>query len=79
MEEIAKEKTPKGRLDQDTKSHTKPEETLKKWPDGVNPSTGEVSQDGDFQSFIIFQRGGPAGPEPTRYGDWERKGRVSDF
>lgn len=19
------------------------------------------------------------GPEPTRYGDWERKGRVSDF
>jgi hypothetical protein len=23
--------------------------------------------------------GGPAGPEPTRYGDWERKGRVSDF
>jgi hypothetical protein len=23
--------------------------------------------------------GGPSGPEPTRYGDWERKGRVSDF
>lgn len=23
--------------------------------------------------------GGPVGPEPTRYGDWERKGRVSDF
>ena len=23
--------------------------------------------------------GGPLGPEPTRYGDWERKGRVSDF
>ncbi|KAA2213672.1 DUF1674 domain-containing protein [Pseudoroseomonas oryzae] len=22
---------------------------------------------------------GPTGPEPTRYGDWERKGRVSDF
>jgi hypothetical protein len=20
-----------------------------------------------------------AGPEPTRYGDWERKGRVTDF
>ncbi len=38
---------------------------LPQWPGGVNPSTGE--------------RGGPAGPEPTRYGDWERKGRVSDF
>ena len=40
-------------------------EPLKKWPGGINPYTGE--------------RGGPAGPEPTRYGDWERKGRVSDF
>jgi hypothetical protein len=23
--------------------------------------------------------GGPTGPEPTRYGDWERKGRCIDF
>jgi len=23
--------------------------------------------------------GGPAGPEPVRYGDWEVKGRASDF
>lgn len=23
--------------------------------------------------------GGPKGPEPTRYGDWERAGRCSDF
>jgi hypothetical protein len=23
--------------------------------------------------------GGPTGPEPTRFGDWERKGRCSDF
>jgi hypothetical protein len=22
---------------------------------------------------------GPAGPEPTRYGDWELKGRAVDF
>ena len=22
---------------------------------------------------------GPKGPEPTRYGDWEKKGRCSDF
>lgn len=33
--------------------------------DGINPATGEI--------------GGPTGPEPTRYGDWERKGRVTDF
>jgi hypothetical protein len=23
--------------------------------------------------------GGPAGPEPTRYGDWEKNGIASDF
>ncbi len=23
--------------------------------------------------------GGTAGPEPTRYGDWEHKGRCTDF
>ena len=40
-------------------------EPLPEWPGDVNPHTGE--------------RGGPKGPEPTRYGDWERKGRVSDF
>lgn len=40
-------------------------EPLKPWPKNVNPHTGE--------------QGGPKGPEPTRYGDWERKGRVTDF
>jgi hypothetical protein len=23
--------------------------------------------------------GGPSGPEPTRYGDWERRGIATDF
>lgn len=35
------------------------------FPDGKNPKTGEI--------------GGPAGPEPTVFGDWQRKGRVTDF
>jgi len=25
------------------------------------------------------ESGGPKGPEPTRYGDWERNGRCTDF
>ena len=25
------------------------------------------------------ERGGPTGPEPTRFGDWERKGVAVDF
>ncbi|MBT3329903.1 MAG: DUF1674 domain-containing protein [Rhodospirillaceae bacterium] len=27
----------------------------------------------------VKEVGGPKGLEPTRYGDWERKGIVSDF
>jgi len=26
-----------------------------------------------------LEQGGPKGLEPTRYGDWERKGIASDF
>ena len=40
-------------------------EPLPAFDDGKNPKTGE--------------QGGPKGLEPTRYGDWERKGRVFDF
>lgn len=25
------------------------------------------------------EEGGPRGPEPTRYGDWEKKGLAVDF
>lgn len=25
------------------------------------------------------EHGGPSGPEPTRFGDWERKGIAVDF
>ena len=25
------------------------------------------------------EHGGPRGPEPTRYGDWEKKGLAVDF
>ncbi len=27
----------------------------------------------------VKETGGPEGAEPTRYGDWDVKGRVSDF
>ena len=50
----------------ESKKHRDAEkEPLPEWPGRVNPHTGE--------------KGGPKGPEPTRFGDWERKGRVSDF
>jgi len=27
----------------------------------------------------VREVGGPQGPEPTRYGDWEKAGRCIDF
>lgn len=27
----------------------------------------------------VKEIGGPKGPEPTRFGDWEKKGRCIDF
>ena len=32
----------------------------------------------DKQS-TVKEYGGRDGPEPTRYGDWEKKGIISDF
>ena len=31
------------------------------------------------QPTLPDEVGGPKGPEPTRYGDWEHKGRCIDF
>ena len=31
------------------------------------------------QSATTEEIGGPKGKEPTRFGDWERNGRISDF
>ncbi len=31
------------------------------------------------ETALPKEEGGPSGPEPTRYGDWERKGIASDF
>lgn len=36
-----------------------------------------AAKDAAFQ--ISLERGGPAGLEPTRYGDWELKGLAIDF
>ena len=31
------------------------------------------------QKEAPVERGGPKGPEPTRFGDWESGGRCTDF
>jgi homeobox protein ESX1 len=50
-------------------------------PDAAaSPGPGQPAADAAPEAPVKPKEvGGPAGPEPTRYGDWERKGRVSDF
>ena len=33
----------------------------------------------ELKSQLPPELGGPKGPEPTRFGDWERKGIAVDF
>lgn len=49
--------------------------------DKSNEKTVETGVDADTDSKNRKPKeiGGPKGPEPTRYGDWEHKGRCSDF
>ncbi|MCC7330380.1 MAG: DUF1674 domain-containing protein [Gammaproteobacteria bacterium] len=42
------------------------------------PVTGQPDATGRHASRPA-ELGGPAGPEPTRYGDWEKNGRCIDF
>jgi hypothetical protein len=48
-----------------SRAHTKPK------PDPSEKPQAEPKQPAEI--------GGPKGPEPTRYGDWEKGGRCSDF
>ena len=43
-----------------------------------DPTAGE-SPTGEPQPAAPREHGGPKGPEPTRYGDWEKNGRCIDF
>ena len=33
----------------------------------------------ELEAAKAIEDGGPSGPEPTRYGDWEKNGIISDF
>jgi hypothetical protein len=41
------------------------------------PKKGPITRKEDLPK--VEEIGGPEGPEPTRFGDWAIKGRVSDF
>ena len=49
-----------------------------KTEDNTSPAE-KRRKDGTAENGKVKEYGGPKGPEPTRYGDWENKGIVSDF
>ena len=52
-------------------------------PPTIPPATVQTEREAPAETTPAPQKpreiGGPAGLEPTRYGDWERKGRCIDF
>ena len=71
-------------------SETVPANNSKSLSDQPEAKTGKLGEpvivpvskaDAEQQTAGLGVReiGGPQGPEPTRFGDWERKGRCIDF
>ena len=42
-------------------------------------SAQDLQRDDEPVRDPVPETGGPDGPEPTRFGDWERRGRCIDF
>jgi hypothetical protein len=58
------------------RSETATEETVRKSVEGGRDSEAPK---GDAASGRPREIGGRNGPEPTRFGDWEKNGRCIDF
>jgi hypothetical protein len=46
-----------------------------------SPATPDDNSAGQDSASVVRQKeiGGRDGPDPTRYGDWEKNGRCIDF
>jgi hypothetical protein len=47
--------------------------------DNQDDEDDDYDDSGNFVNKATGEVGGPRGPEPTRFGDWEKNGRCSDF
>ncbi len=70
---MTKTTDPGAQADQDCAARTKTPETA------PVPDAGQDGTIAADPATAPEEVGGPAGPEPTRYGDWEKKGRCIDF
>ncbi|WCJ36826.1 Succinate dehydrogenase assembly factor 4 mitochondrial [Euphorbia peplus] len=65
-----------------SKKEGEEKDPIKQNPEIKNGQDKEEEEDDDDDGDVnkdTGEIGGPRGPEPTRYGDWERNGRCSDF
>lgn len=75
---LATQQLPQENQDQDTVKKQEKEEITHQ--DSQNEEDDEDDEDGgEYVNKETGEIGGPKGPEPTRFGDWERNGRCSDF
>jgi len=56
---------------------SRPNETAPE--DAASPDRSQPSERKPPAQPAATEIGGPKGPEPTRYGDWEKGGRCTDF
>ncbi len=56
-----------------------PEEVMKTDAAGATFSGSPTFSDAKKLEDTTKEYGGPRGKEPTRFGDWEQKGRCTDF
>jgi len=63
----------------DAKKPAAPEDV----PSAAEAPTEAPTTDPNAAAMALIKKveeiGGPPGPEPTRYGDWQFNGRVTDF
>ena len=64
-----------------TKESSSPQEVAARIAEAAKRANDEAQarRDAAVAQALPKEKGGPKGPEPTRYGDWERKGIISDF
>lgn len=53
--------------------------SAEKIDEAATTDKANTAETGQNQVDPAVEHGGPKGPEPTRYGDWEKGGRCTDF
>ena len=67
------------KTDHSSGPQTTPEVSSGSSPQVEEPSSVVAAEEGDKSSSAPREVGGRKGPDPTRFGDWEKNGRCIDF